>query len=80
MGFMRPPDLAHVQHLALAVRLALGNAETWINAWYRQGWDTGQTPRVGAVAYYAANVGPPSNPSGAYNLAIAFARQGLVYY
>lgn len=27
MGFMRPPDLAHVQHLALAVRLALGNAE-----------------------------------------------------
>ena len=30
--------------------------------------------------YYAANVGPPSNPSGAYNLAIAFARQGLVYY
>lgn len=37
--------------------LALGNAETWINAWHRQGWDTGQEPEVGAVAYYAANVG-----------------------
>lgn len=37
--------------------LALGNAETWINAWHRQGWGTGQEPKVGAVAYYAANVG-----------------------
>jgi surface antigen len=37
--------------------LTLGNAETWINAWHRQGWDTGQEPRVNAVAYYAPNVG-----------------------
>lgn len=37
--------------------LALGNAETWINAWQREGWKTGQEPKVGAVAYYAANVG-----------------------
>ncbi|SDI70428.1 CHAP domain-containing protein [Arthrobacter subterraneus] len=37
--------------------LQLGNAEEWINAWYRQGWDVGQEPAVGAVAYYAANVG-----------------------
>jgi hypothetical protein len=29
---------------------------------------------------YQATVGPPTNPSGAYNLAIAFARQGYVYY
>jgi hypothetical protein len=29
--------------------------------------------------YYQATVGPPSNPSGAYNLALAFARQGYVY-
>ena len=29
---------------------------------------------------YQATVGPPSNPSGAYNLANAFARQGYVYY
>lgn len=37
--------------------LQLGNAEEWINAWHRQGWDVGQKPAVGAVAYYAANVG-----------------------
>ncbi|WP_241743324.1 CHAP domain-containing protein [Arthrobacter bussei] len=37
--------------------LTLGNAETWIGAWQRQGWETGQEPRVNAVAYYAANVG-----------------------
>lgn len=37
--------------------LQLGNAEEWINAWYRQGWDVGQKPAVGAVAYYAANIG-----------------------
>jgi len=30
--------------------------------------------------YYQATVGPPSNPSGAYNLALQFARQGFVYY
>jgi hypothetical protein len=29
--------------------------------------------------YYQATVGPPTNPSGAYNLALAFARQGYVY-
>ena len=33
-----------------------------------------------AQGYYQATVGPPSSPSGAYNLAISFARQGLVYY
>jgi hypothetical protein len=33
-----------------------------------------------SVGYYRSTVGPPSNPSGAYNLAIAFARQGYVYY
>lgn len=37
--------------------LALGNANTWIDAWHRQGWDVGQEPKVGAVAYYAPNVG-----------------------
>lgn len=37
--------------------LVLGNAETWIDAWNRQGWATGKQPQVGAVAYYAANVG-----------------------
>ncbi|MBE0011618.1 CHAP domain-containing protein [Arthrobacter sp. AET 35A] len=37
--------------------LTLGNAEQWLSAWNRQGWDSGQEPEVGAVAYYAANVG-----------------------
>jgi hypothetical protein len=29
--------------------------------------------------YYQTTVGPPWNPSGAYNLAMSFARQGYVY-
>ena len=32
-----------------------------------------------AMGPYQTTVGPPSNPSGAYNLALAFARQGFVY-
>lgn len=30
--------------------------------------------------YYQATVGPPSNPSGAHNLAKEFARQGYIWY
>lgn len=37
--------------------LQLGNAESWIGAWHRQGWAVGQKPKVGAVAYFAADVG-----------------------
>jgi hypothetical protein len=33
-----------------------------------------------SCGFYQSSVGPPSNPSGAYNLALAFARQGYVYY
>ena len=33
-----------------------------------------------SCGYYQSTVGPPSNPSGAYNLALSFARQGYVYY
>lgn len=57
--------------------LALGNAETWINAWYRQGWDTGQEPRVGAVAYYAANVGG-AGPVGHVAIVSAISDDGTV--
>jgi len=32
-----------------------------------------------SCGYYASSVGPPTNASGAYNLALAFARQGYVY-
>lgn len=37
--------------------LGLGNAENWINVWHREGWEVGQTPKVGAVAYYRPGVG-----------------------
>jgi hypothetical protein len=32
-----------------------------------------------SCGYYQSSVGPPTNPSGAYNLALGFARQGYVY-
>jgi len=32
-----------------------------------------------SMGFYQSTVGPPTNPSGAYNLALAFARQGYVY-
>ncbi len=34
----------------------------------------------GSQGYYQTTVGPPWNPTGAYSLALAFARQGYVYY
>lgn len=31
-----------------------GSANTWKAAWDRQGWDSGHTPQVGAIIWYAA--------------------------
>jgi surface antigen len=57
--------------------LALGNAETWIDAWYRQGWGVGQEPEVGAVAYYAAHVGG-AGPVGHVGIVSALNDDGTV--
>jgi hypothetical protein len=50
------------------------------NQWSYGGYqyDDGYGGSWSSQGYYQATVGPPSNPSGAYNLALAFARQGYV--
>jgi hypothetical protein len=57
--------------------LSLGNASTWIDAWHRQGWDTGRTPRPGAVARYAPGTAGPG-PLGHVAIVTAVNGDGTV--